>query len=215
MRIYMDVHIVPGVNARDAAQAHQKDMLMQEDHACKCMTYWVDEERENVFCLIEAPDKEAVVAMHNRAHGLIPNKIIEVNQELVEAFLGRIYDPVNVATADDGLKVFNDPSFRIILFTSTKDPAFSFIYFIADSGLIFIERFVIHLPWLLNLSLVKEHAKKGGFPANSIVEVSSIISPATANGNSGSGTLAINGNYLYLGDCYFEPSVLHTGFSSS
>ncbi len=31
-----------------------------------------------------------------------------------------------------------------------------------------------------NEELIKEHAKKGGFPANSIVEVSSIISPATA-----------------------------------
>jgi len=32
-----------------------------------------------------------------------------------------------------------------------------------------------------NEELIKEHAKRGGFPANSIVEVSSIISPATAN----------------------------------
>ncbi|MBL7745288.1 MAG: DUF4242 domain-containing protein [Chitinophagaceae bacterium] len=32
-----------------------------------------------------------------------------------------------------------------------------------------------------NAELIKEHAKKGGFPANSIVEVSSTISPATAN----------------------------------
>lgn len=31
-----------------------------------------------------------------------------------------------------------------------------------------------------NAELIKEHAKKGGFPANSIVEVSSVISPATA-----------------------------------
>ena len=31
-----------------------------------------------------------------------------------------------------------------------------------------------------NEGLVKEHAKKGGFPANSIIEVSSVISPATA-----------------------------------
>jgi hypothetical protein len=29
--------------------------------------------------------------------------------------------------------------------------------------------------------LVREHAKKGGFPANSVVEVSTIISPETAN----------------------------------
>ena len=48
---------------------------------------------ENIFCLIEAPEKEAVEEMHRRAHGLIPNKIIEVNSTLVESFLGRIYDP--------------------------------------------------------------------------------------------------------------------------
>ena len=31
-----------------------------------------------------------------------------------------------------------------------------------------------------NEELIKEHAKKGGFPANAIIEVSSGISPATA-----------------------------------
>lgn len=34
-----------------------------------------------------------------------------------------------------------------------------------------------------NVELIKEHAQKGGFPANSIVEVSDIISPATATAN--------------------------------
>lgn len=29
--------------------------------------------------------------------------------------------------------------------------------------------------------LIREHAKKGGFPANTITEVASVISPATAN----------------------------------
>jgi AraC-like DNA-binding protein len=123
MPLYMDVHIVPGVRAKDVAEAHRKDMLLQDEHACKCMTYWIDEERENVFCLIEAPDKEAVTAMHEQAHGLVPHKIIEVNRELVESFLGRLHDPANAVTVDDGLKVFNDPSFRIILLINTKDPA--------------------------------------------------------------------------------------------
>ena len=31
-----------------------------------------------------------------------------------------------------------------------------------------------------NLELIKEHAKRGGFPANAIYEVESVISPATA-----------------------------------
>jgi hypothetical protein len=33
----------------------------------------------------------------------------------------------------------------------------------------------------LNKELLKEHAKKGGFPANKISELSTIISPETAN----------------------------------
>jgi hypothetical protein len=32
-----------------------------------------------------------------------------------------------------------------------------------------------------NMELIQEHAKRGGFPANAIYEVSTVISPATAN----------------------------------
>ncbi len=122
MPIYMDVHIVPGVKARDVATAHNKDLQHQEEYGCSCMTYWIDEERENVFCLIEAPDKEAVQEMHRKAHGLIPNKIIEVSKTLVRSFLGRIYDPESVEISEEGLPVFADPSFRILLLTKITDP---------------------------------------------------------------------------------------------
>ncbi len=118
----MDVHIVPGVKAKDVAEAHRLDLLQQEEHKCKCMTYWIDETRESIFCLIEAPDKESVVTLHEKAHGLVPNKVIEVNPDLVETFLGRIYDPSNATINDDGLKVFSDPSFRVLLVTKTNDP---------------------------------------------------------------------------------------------
>ncbi|MDR3695315.1 nickel-binding protein [Mucilaginibacter sp.] len=122
MPIFMDVHIVPGVKAKDVAEAHRLDLLHQQEHGCNCMTYWIDEVRESIFCLIDAPDKNAVAEMHSKAHGLIPNKIIEVNSNLVEAFLGRIYDPSDAPISNDGLKVFADPSFRILLVTKTADP---------------------------------------------------------------------------------------------
>ena len=122
MPIYMDVHIVPGVKARDVAEAHRKDLLHQEEHHCKCMTYWIDEERENIFCLIEAPSKDAVEEMHSKAHGLIPNKIIEVSNELVQSFLGRIYDPEEAQTNGEGLKIFADPSYRLLVVTRITDP---------------------------------------------------------------------------------------------
>ncbi len=122
MPIYMDVHMVPGVKASGVAEAHRQDLVHQEEYACKCMTYWIDEQRESVFCLIEAPDKQAVEDMHRKAHGLIPNKIIEVESSLVESFLGRIYDPASAEIADDGLKLFSEPSFRILLLTKITDP---------------------------------------------------------------------------------------------
>ena len=121
MPIYMDVHIVPGVKARDVAEAHKKDLLHQEEYGCKAMTYWVDEKRETIFCLVEAPDKQAVEEMHSKAHGLIPNRIIEVRSELVEFFLGRMYDPEE-AEISEGLKIFSDSAFRILLVTKITDP---------------------------------------------------------------------------------------------
>jgi AraC-like DNA-binding protein len=122
MPIYMDVHKVPGVKARDVAEAHHKDLFHQDEYGCKCLTYWIDEQRENIFCLVEAPEKEAVEELHRKAHGLIPNRIIEVNKTLVESFLGRIYDPEEASVTDEGLKVFSDSSFRILLVTRTTDP---------------------------------------------------------------------------------------------
>jgi|SRR5690348_697502 AraC-like DNA-binding protein len=121
MPLYMDVHIVPGVKARNVAEAHLKDLAHQDEYGCKSVTYWIDEARENVFCLIEAPDKNAVQEMHGKAHGLIPNKIIEVNANLVESFLGRIYDPADAVVSKDGIKVFEDPSYRILLVTKICD----------------------------------------------------------------------------------------------
>ena len=78
--------------------------------------------RENIFCLIDAPDKEAVEEMHGSAHGLIPNKIIEVSVQVVESFLGRIFDPTEAEITEEGLKIFSDPSFRIFLITKIVDP---------------------------------------------------------------------------------------------
>jgi AraC-like DNA-binding protein len=117
----MDVHIVPGVKAKDVAAAHMKDLAHQDEYGCKCMTYWVDEKRESIFCLIDAPEKEAVKEMHSKAHGLVPNKIIEVSSNVVESFLGRIYDPEEAKISEEGLKVFADPSFRILLVTKMSD----------------------------------------------------------------------------------------------
>ncbi len=122
MPIYMDVHEVQGAEALDLAEAHRKDMKLQDKYHCKCMTYWFDAVKGNAFCLIEAPDKKSMRGMHQESHGLVPNKIIEVSNDVVEAFLGRTGDPEDAEVTDTGLKVFSETAFRIILVTDLKDP---------------------------------------------------------------------------------------------
>lgn len=120
MPIYLDLHIAPGVTAKEVAEAHVQDVNIQHKFCCKAMTYWFDENRGSVFCLIEAPDKESVRELHTQSHGLVPHQIIEVNSTVVEAFLGRIADPDN-AVIQSNLKVFEDPAFRIIMVTQATD----------------------------------------------------------------------------------------------
>lgn len=122
MPIYMDAHILPSVTAKDVAEAHRSDLIHQAEFGCKCLTYWFDHSKNSVFCLIEAPEMNVVKKLHSKSHGLIPNKIIEVSSSVVESFLGRIQDPEDADISNDGLRVFADPSFRILLITQINDP---------------------------------------------------------------------------------------------
>jgi AraC-like DNA-binding protein len=124
MPIFMDRHEVPGVTGADVATAHQKDLEVQARYECRALTYWFDEARSVAFCLVEAPDAGAVTRMHREAHGLVPNRIIQVQADLVETFLGRIGDPAATeATGEVGTPVLVDSAFRTVLAVELKDVA--------------------------------------------------------------------------------------------
>lgn len=122
MPLYMDVHDVPGITLRDATSAHHQDLLIEKEHGCKCISFWVDEKKGNAFCLIEAPGKNDVELLHSKSHGLMPYKIIEVNDSLVESFLGKIYDPCNAAITNDTPETSVGSSFRTLLVSDITDP---------------------------------------------------------------------------------------------
>ncbi|MEI5682179.1 DUF4242 domain-containing protein [Mesorhizobium sp. CGMCC 1.15528] len=92
MPIFMDRHELVGASASDVADAHRKDLEIQDSYGVKFLTYWFDGQRGTTFCLVDAPDKNAVHCVHRDAHGLVPSEIIEVPISAVEAFLGRVYD---------------------------------------------------------------------------------------------------------------------------
>jgi AraC-like DNA-binding protein len=117
MPIYMDRHDVSEiVTAENIAQLHQEDLKIQRQFDCRGLTYWFDDKRKTAFCLIEAPDANAIREMHDRAHGQVPHSIIEVESSIVESFLGRIEDPKRAK--DTGLNIINDPAFRTIMVIS-------------------------------------------------------------------------------------------------
>jgi AraC-like DNA-binding protein len=118
----MDRHNVSSnVTAENVAQLHQEDLKIQDQFGCRGLTYWFDDKRKTAFCLIEAPDMNAIKKMHDQAHGQVPHSIIEVESNIVESFLGRIEDPQKAL--DTGLNIINDPAFRTIVVISLKNSA--------------------------------------------------------------------------------------------
>lgn len=113
----MDRHDVSeAVTAEIVAQIHQEDLKIQHIYGCRGLTYWFDDVRKTAFCLIEAPDKNAIIEMHDHAHGEVPHQIIEVDAAIVESFLGRIEDPEKAKNIK--LNIINDPAFRTVMIIS-------------------------------------------------------------------------------------------------
>ena len=90
MPIYMDIHDTTGATAEDVAADHRRDFALQDSFNCKFIYFWHDIPNNTGFCVFEAPDKESVVNLHNKAHGKTPNQIIEIELNEVEFFLGKI-----------------------------------------------------------------------------------------------------------------------------
>ena len=79
MPLYLDVHHkIPGLTGDAVKDAHQKDLTVQGKHGVQYLRYWYDEGTGKVFCLVQAPSKEAAAAVHREAHGLVADEIIEV-----------------------------------------------------------------------------------------------------------------------------------------
>jgi class 3 adenylate cyclase len=93
MPIFMDRHCLRDMTPEHVAEAHRKDLGIQDKYGVKYLTYWYDSERCTGFCLVDAPDAATAEQVHREAHGEIASEIIPVDLATVEAFLGRISDP--------------------------------------------------------------------------------------------------------------------------
>lgn len=81
MPLYMDIHHhVDGLTAEAVKGAHDADLKAQDELGVRYLQYWFDEGTGKVFCLVDAPNAEAAAEVHRRAHGLVADEIVEVQQ---------------------------------------------------------------------------------------------------------------------------------------
>ena len=119
MPLYMDIHNLPeGTTPEDVAKAHAKDMEIQRKYGVEYHKYWVNETGNKVFCLAHAPNAEAAECVHREAHGMMAEKIIEVEPDVAEVFLGGTEtNPAGAVLLPGGGANERDPGIRTILFT--------------------------------------------------------------------------------------------------
>jgi len=116
MPLYMDIHVAPGATAAALEEAHKADLAVQHKHCVHCIKYWLNEEAGKVFCLIDAPNPEAAAAVHREAHGLMAEKIIEVDEDMADSLLG----PGEINRAGAAVlpgEASHDTGVRAIMFT--------------------------------------------------------------------------------------------------
>jgi class 3 adenylate cyclase len=119
----MDIHEIPGgVTADEVAKAHAQDVKVQSKYGVSYHKYWVNEKEGKVFCLCHAPNAEAASRVHREAHGLVAEKIIQVEPDVADLFFGGT--EVNAAGAvilPGAAADARDPGIRTILFTDIVD----------------------------------------------------------------------------------------------
>ncbi|HYC96286.1 MAG TPA: nickel-binding protein [Sphingomicrobium sp.] len=123
MPLYMDIHKCEGAGVEDVAKAHLADMEVQDRYHVEYKKYWFNETCGKLFCLVEAPSAEAAARVHQEAHGLLAEKLIEVDPELVDSYMG----PSPVGSMGAALmpgataETQRDTGVRTVMFTDIVD----------------------------------------------------------------------------------------------
>jgi len=108
MPLYMDIHKFDEISVEDVKKAHAVDLLVQDQYGVKYHQFWVNKEAALAFCLVEGPNKESCVQVHQKAHGGIPCNIVEVEMDYFKLFMGE-----NMSVDNDWVK--NDPGYRHLM----------------------------------------------------------------------------------------------------
>src|SRR6202162_1770786 len=123
MPSYMDIHEIPGgITAEEVAKAHAQDVKVQSKYGVSYHRYWVNEKAGKIFCLCHAPNAEAAEQVHREAHGNVAEKIIQVEPDVADLFMGGTEVNAAGAVMLPGAEAdARDSGIRTILFTDIVD----------------------------------------------------------------------------------------------
>ena len=116
MPTYIDIHDITGLSPDDIAKAHAQDLATQSQHGVDYVKYWVNQKQGKLYCLCHAPSADAADRVHREAHGFRATRILEVTQDIADAFMGEA-PANNVGAAIVPGSGETDPGTRTILFT--------------------------------------------------------------------------------------------------
>jgi class 3 adenylate cyclase len=118
MPMFMDIHEMRGITADDLAKAHAADMKIQAQFGVEYHKYWFNEATGKVYCLCSAPNAEAAVSVHRQSHGAVAQRLIEVTEDIADAFLGDTgINDAGAATLPGTRNIEGDPGIRSVMFT--------------------------------------------------------------------------------------------------
>jgi hypothetical protein len=81
MPLHMDVHKnVTVITATGVQGAHEQDLKVQKKYGVNYKHFWFDEKSGTVYCLVDAPSKQAANKVHKEAHGLVADEIDEITE---------------------------------------------------------------------------------------------------------------------------------------
>ena len=120
MPFFMDLHQgKEGRTLADIEEAHLRDVEAQGRYGVNYISFFHDEASGAVYCVAEAPDAEACVAVHVEAIGDPPDAIIPVEPVMLDKFFGtQPPSPTGVMLRPGGEP---DPGVRTVMFTDIVD----------------------------------------------------------------------------------------------
>jgi cytosine/adenosine deaminase-related metal-dependent hydrolase len=79
--LYMDVHRhLKGLDPDELAETARKGIEAASRHGVTFQKFWYNKEEGAIFCLSEAPNKEAAMKAHRDAGEPVPEEIFEVKE---------------------------------------------------------------------------------------------------------------------------------------